>query len=107
MATEFEAHRRQKLIGKRGLSAGTEPFEQRRAQDVSRYAFVNGRRERPTAFAGVGHAARKLRERRVGCERVRGKVEQPGSDYAAAAPDLRDIREIEVVLIVLRMPKRR
>ena len=43
----------------------------------------------------------------VGEQRVGGEVEQPAGDDAAAPPHLGDRRQIEVVLVVLRMGQRR
>ncbi len=46
------------------------------------------------------------RQIRVVQQRQRGQVQQPGGDYAAAAPDFGDVGQIQVVLIVLGVPQR-
>ena len=48
-----------------------------------------------------------LRQRRILDQCRRGKIEQPRSDHAAASPDLRDVGEVEIVLIVLGIAQRR
>ena len=40
-------------------------------------------------------------------QRRRGQVEQPGADHAAAPPDLGDLGQVEVVLVVLGVVERR
>ena len=39
-------------------------------------------------------------------QRLGGQVQQPGADHAAAAPDLGDLREVDVVLVVLGVLER-
>jgi nucleoid-associated protein YgaU len=48
-----------------------------------------------------------LSEVRAAHEGLRGEVEQPGGDDAAAPPDLGDVAEVEVVLVVLGVAQRR
>ena len=52
---------------------------------------------RPANFVSAGSWIRA-----AACE-----IEQPGSDHAAAAPDLGDVRQVEIVLIVLGIAQRR
>src|SRR5690606_30482338 len=39
-------------------------------------------------------------------ERLRSEIEQPRADYATATPKLRDFRQVESILILLRMAGR-
>jgi hypothetical protein len=68
---------------------------------VGRYALVDGGLDRPAALARIGDAAAEVVEPWIVGQGARGEVEQPGADHAAAPPELRNLREIEVVLVVL------
>ena len=56
--------------------------------------------ESETRPGEVGEVGRFLHRRR-------GQVEQPGADHAAAPPDLGDLGQVEVVLVVLGLLERR
>ena len=103
MAAELVAHRREQLVGEVGLAARAEALVERRGEDRRRHGFVDGGLDRPAAFAGIGDAAGEFRQCGIACRARRGQVEQPGRDHAAAAPDLGDVAQVEVVLIVLRI----
>src|ERR1700677_1506293 len=51
--------------------------------------------------------AGKLGKSGVRKQRGGGEIQQPGSDYTSAPPDFRDVREIEIVLIVFGVAQRR
>src|SRR5262245_37598473 len=102
MSAEPQSHRRLDLLRVVGLATRGEAAVERGAQHGCGYALVDGREDRPAALARVRHAAGELRELRILGERLRGEVEQPRRDDAAAPPDLGDLREVEVVLVVLR-----
>ena len=71
------------------------------------HALVDRRDRGPAALAGVGDAAGEVREVGRFLQRRRGQVEQPGADHAAAPPDLGDLGDVEVVLVVLGVLERR
>ena len=102
-----EPHRREELIGVVVRAARAEPGKQGRAQDRRRNPLVDGRGDRPSAFARVRDPARKLGELGTMQQGLGRQVEQPRGDDAPAPPDLGDIGQVQVVLVELRMPKRR
>ena len=55
--------------------------------------------------AGIGNPASEVRQAGILDQGGRRKVEQPGGDHAAAAPDLRNVWQVEIVLIVFRITK--
>src|SRR5262249_34453267 len=77
-----------------------EAFVERGREDGDRNAFVDGGLDGPAAFAGIGDVAFELCEGGVFHEGGRGQVEKPGGDDAAAPPDLCDVADIELVLVV-------
>src|SRR5258706_4930804 len=99
VTAELEAHRREQLVGKFGVAAGTEALIQSSGENRSGHGLVDGGLDGPTAFAGIRDATRELRQRGVLAERGGGQIEQPRSDHAASAPYFRDVREIEIVLV--------
>ena len=88
------------------FTARCEPLEERRGKNRRGCGGFDGRENGPAAFAGIRDAARKTFERWLLQERDGGKIEQPGSDHAAAAPDFGDVREIEIVLVMFGIAKR-
>src|ERR1700685_3117408 len=88
VAAELKAHGGKQLVREIRLTARGEPLVQSRGENRCRHGLVNRCLYGPAPFAGIGDAAGELRQSRILDERNRGKVEQPGSDYAAAAPDL-------------------
>src|ERR1700722_321925 len=107
MAAELEAQRRQQFVLEVRFAARTEALEERRGEDRRRHRLVNGGLDRPTPFAGVGNSARELRQRGILDERRCGQIEQPGGDDAAAPPYFRDVAQVEVKLVMLRIAQRR
>src|SRR5437879_9193590 len=101
VSAELEAHRGQNFGRKIILAARGKSLEQRRRQYRGWCGGLDGRENRPAPFAGIGNAARKTIERRLFEKGDGGQVEEPRCDDAAAPPDFRNIREIEVIPIVL------
>ncbi len=75
---------------------------ERRTQHRHGHAFVDGRLDRPAAFARIGNASGKFRQLRVFQQRRGRQIQQPGADHAAAPPDFGHVGQIEIVLVVLR-----
>ena len=67
--------------------------------------FVDGGHNGPASLSRVRDTAGEVRERRVIGESSGGKIQQPGTDYAAAAPNFGNVREIDVIDVVI--PDRR
>src|SRR3974390_307300 len=62
---------------------------------------LDRRKDGPAAFAGVGDAPGVAIELGLFEERDGGEVEEPGGDDTAAAPNLSDVGEIQIVLVML------
>src|SRR5262245_31470336 len=107
MSAEPQSHRRLDLLRVVGLAARGEAAVERGAQHGRGHALVDGGGGRPAALSRVRHTPGELGELRILRERLRGQVEQPGRDDAAAPPDLGDLRKVEVVLVELRTAQRR
>src|SRR5262249_40921541 len=107
MATELVAHGREQLVPEVRLATRAEALVESRGEDRHRHCLVDGGPDRPPSLAGVRHPALEALERRVLDERRGRQVEEPGSDDASAAPHLSDVRQIEVVLVVLGVAQRR
>ena len=108
VAAELEAHGRQQLVGEVRLAARREPLVQRGRQDVRRAC---PRRWPPGSSSGPRPSPRRGRRSpsRSGDfeQGDRRQVEEPRGDHAAAAPDLGDVGQVQVVLVVLGMAQRR
>ena len=102
-----KAHGRKQFVLVIRLAARGEPFVERGGQHRHRHAFVDGRLDRPAAFAGIGDPAGEFRQLRVRSQRGGRQVQQPRGDHAAAPPDLGHVGQIEVVLVMLRIAQRR
>src|SRR3954451_25273051 len=103
VAAELLAHRREDLVAEVAEPARGEALVEGGGEDRRRDALVDRRDRGPAALAGVGDAAAEVGEVGRFPQRRRGQVEQPGADDAAAPPDLRHLRQVEVVLVVLGM----
>jgi len=101
MASELVAHGRADFLGHRVLLAGAKARVERGGEHFAIHGLLDGGHDRPAAFARIGNAAGEICERRVLRKGSRRQVEQPRADHAAAAPDLGDIREIEVVIEIV------
>ena len=104
---ELEAHGRQQLVLEVRLAARREPLVEGGREDLGRDPLVDGRQDGPAPLAGVGDPPREPREVRRLEQRDRRQVEQPRGDDAAAPPDLGDVGEVQVVLVVLGVAERR
>src|SRR2546427_8280033 len=102
VAAELVAHRREHLLGKGVRLARAEARIEGGGEDVAGDGLLDRRHDRPPPLAGVRHDASVVRERRVLGQRLRREVEEPGADDGAAAPQLRDVRDVEVVPQLLR-----
>ena len=107
MAAELVAQGGEQSVSEVCFAARAEALEERGAEDGRGNGFVDGGLHGPAAFAGIGDAAGEIGEVWTLEQRRGGEIEQPGGDDAAAPPDFRDVGEIEVVLIVLRIAERR
>ena len=92
VASEREAHGRERAVGEVALAARAEAREERAREHGHRRARLVRGLERPAALARVRDAPAELVERRLLVQRLGGQVEQPRRDDAAAAPDLGDRR---------------
>src|ERR1700722_13134849 len=106
VAAKLKAHGGQNLGCKIGFTARGEALVERFGEHRGRRAGFDGGKNGPTTFAGVRDFAGEFFEFGRIEKRNGGKVEEPGSDYAAAAPDFSDIGQIEFVLIVLGVAQR-
>src|SRR5262249_16325899 len=104
---ELEAHRREELVLVIGLAARGEARVERGREDRRRNRLLDGALDGPAALARVGDAAGEVLQGRIGRERGRREIEEPGGDDAAAPPDLGDVAEVEVILVVLVVAERR
>src|SRR5215218_4195992 len=107
VAAELLAHRREDLVAEVAEAARVEALVQGGGEDRRRHALVDRRDRRPATLAGVRDAAGELLQVAGFLQRRRGQVEQPGADHAAPAPDLGDLGQVEVVLVVLGVVERR
>ena len=98
---EAEAHGGEHAVPEVALATGAESAIERRCQDGGRHGRVDGRHARPAALAGVGHEAAEALEVAVLDHRLCRQVEEPRGDDAAAAPQLRDRGQVQVVLVEL------
>src|SRR6516164_10910337 len=100
------AHGRQHLAGKIGLAARAEALKECGRQDVCGDRLVDRRLDGPASLARIRNAPRKTGKRRVFGECARGQIQEPGGDDAAAPPQFRDVGQVQIVLIVLRVTQR-
>src|SRR5512143_3670867 len=101
LSAEATAHSGAQFVLVIGLAARGESLVERGGEDRNRHGFVNRRLDCPAAFTGVGDAPGELRERRILHQAGSSQVQQPGGNYAAAPPYLRNVTQIKVVLVVL------
>src|SRR5262249_27139602 len=103
VTTEFVAHGGKELVGEPRLAARTEAFVERGRKHGHRDGGVDRGFGRPASCAGVGDLAGKIRERGILGQRRGGKIEQPRRNDAAAPPYFRDVAQVEIVSIELRV----
>src|SRR5208282_4181211 len=94
-------HCGQEFVGEVGLTARTESLVQRGREHRGWHGLVDCSFYRPAPFTRVGDPAGKLRKTRVSKESARCQIEQPRGDYATSTPNLRDVWQVHVELIVL------
>src|SRR4029434_2278505 len=107
MSAELIAHCRKQLVGKICLATRAKTLIQRSCQDVSRHTLVDGGLHRPTSLPGVRTLTCEFREGGISDQRDRRQVKQPRGDHAAAPPHLRNVRDSEIVLVMIRVAQRR
>ena len=76
--------------------------EQGGGQNVGGNAFLDGRVDGPAPLPAVGDIAGERRQFAIAGQGLRGKVEQPRGNYAAAPPDLGDVGEIQIETVFSR-----
>src|SRR5215470_5328734 len=103
MSSKLITHGGKNFIRKVGMPAGAEPFIYGGRQHWRWYRFVNCRFDGPSALAGIRHAPLECRKRWVLVKSGRCQIQQPGRDDATVPPDFRDLGNVEIVLIVLRV----
>src|SRR5207244_10569093 len=102
MTAKLGAQRGEELVREGMVAPRSEARIERCRQHIGGHLFVDRGVNRPAAFARVGHSADKLRKLRISRKRERRQVEEPGTHHAATPPQLRDLREVEIVPLVLR-----
>src|SRR5580704_309795 len=107
MTAESQTHRRQKLPLKIRVASGAESFVERCGQYRRGHTRVDRGLDRPASLPGVGYVARESLQPRVGYQCGGREIEQPGGDDAAPAPNFGDLRQRDLVLIVLGIAQRR
>ena len=70
---------------------------------MRRDALIHGRLDGPASLAGVRDAAPEVCQGGIGQHGVRGQVEQPRGDDAAATPYLGHVGQVKVVAVQLRV----
>src|ERR1035438_929718 len=106
MTAELITKGRQHLFGEVVFAARTEAFVESGAEDWSRNRLVDGSGDCPAPFPRIRHAASELRQVRAIEEGECGQVQQPRRDDASASPDLGNVRNVQVVKVVLGVAQR-
>src|SRR5258708_39504524 len=101
VSTKLVPHRGQQLVGEVSLAPRTEALVKRRGENWRWHGFVDRSFNRPASFARVRNMTGKLRKIRVLKEGSGCQVEQPRGDHTSTTPNLRNVPQIHVVLIVL------
>src|SRR5438132_871264 len=104
---ELEPHGGQHAVLEFRLSARAEALIERGGENGHGYRLVDGGLDRPASLARVRDPAGEFREGRILHQRGCRQIEQPRGDHAATPPHLGDLAQIEIVLVVLRVPQRR
>src|SRR3984893_16350398 len=91
---EAEARGRQHPFPEGVLLPRAEPCIERRGEQVRGDRFLDRCLDGPATLAGILDEAGELLQLRILRQRGGAEIEQPGRDYAAAPPNLRDIQHI-------------
>src|SRR2546428_2126725 len=100
VSTELIAQSREQFICEICLAARAKTLIQGGRQDVNGHGLVDGGLNRPAPLARVRNPPREFRQSRIRDQGGRREIQQPRRDHTAAPPHLRDVREIELVLVV-------
>src|ERR1700730_18221968 len=98
---EAEAHGRQHPFPECVLLPRAEPCIERRGEHVRRNRFLDRGLDGPATLAGILDEAGETLQLWILRQRGGAEIEQPGRNYAAAPPNLRDIQHIQRKALVL------
>src|SRR5262249_33953247 len=96
MPAKLVSHCGDQLAPEDCVAARSKSPVKRSGQDRDRHSLVNRSLTGPAAFARIRHASRELLQLRVLAKRGGSEVQQPGRNHAPAAPELGDVRKVEV-----------
>src|ERR1700749_4259373 len=96
VAAELVAHRREHFVAEVAELTRGEALVQRRGEDRGRHPLLDRRDRGPATPPRVGGPTAVPRQLRAFGERLRGQVEQPGTNHRAAPPGLCDRRDVYV-----------
>src|SRR5262245_39569512 len=92
MATKRVTERGEEPVRERVVATRAESREERRGDRRRRHRLVDCVLHRPPAFSRIFDEGLEARQLRVGGERARGELEEPGAHDAALVPEVRDAR---------------
>src|ERR1700691_980923 len=98
---EAEAHGREHLFAESVLLPRSETGVERRGDHIRRDRFLDRGLDRPTTLTRILDEAGEAIQLRIRRQRAGAEIEQPGRDYTAAPPSLRDIRQVQREAFVL------
>ena len=101
MAAELIAHRGEELVRVGVGVTALETAQERERDDGGGHVEVHGLEDRPAPLAGVGDPRSDPVELRVLLERARGEIEKPRANDAPVPPDLGDLGEVELEVLLL------
>ncbi len=87
-------------VGEGIVAPRTQPLQQRQGDDGRRGIPVNGFGHGPATFAGVLHVRRDASERGVLAPGIGGQIQQSRTHYAAFAPDLGNLVQVQANLLL-------
>src|SRR5579862_2412668 len=101
MSAKSVSHDGQHAVGEVVFLARANTPDERFGNHGGRHVEIDSFEYRPATLAGIGDVGLQTVQGGVVFEGVGGKVEQPAAHHAAVAPDLRDLREVEIELFLL------
>src|SRR2546430_7199676 len=101
MSPELIAQSREQFICEICLAARAKTLIQGGRQNVHGHGLVDGGLDRPAPLARVRNPPCELRESRIRGEGGRHEIQQPRRDHTAAPPHLRNVPELELILVVV------